>query len=705
MKNMGWMWTSSLLLCFILVGCAGTSGGDMDYSMPTVDYVEGLNVNDAPHQESFLNQLAMNYRSYALYNARTSGHPDVAELFAQKAVSAFSGETPFPETLDNWRIEDEGDRFDIYTAYNELINEFKNDAIVAQPQLAAEAQAKYDCWISATASGQRATAEECEDRFQTTMEALRNCDRSQVVMPDYVEPVPTANAVEKKPVITTAKEERYYPETRRLSAMTGVSRSRDGIVIINNVNVPGNNLVQPVPVPVSQPKESKEPSSFVFNQNITGGSDTITNNSTNSCGTGTCNTCNSENGGCNKCSKCHKHERHEHEKRESRNDNDGYVTREEFIDLMLALRSELNEINARLDGMMGQPSGTAPLSVPVSVNVTTPANQQQPQGQPVIVNTTTPAPIIMTGGNGENPPVVVNTSASAVAPAAAPANINVSNTTASASKTDPINVGVSSASKTDPINLGVSSASKTDPVNVGVSSALKTEPINVSSASKTDPVNATSASASKTDPVNVSSGARTEPINVSSGARTEPINLSSATAPSPVSVNTSVPAQQMQRPDKTIIKVQQIPNEPRQRIMEEILEIRFDFDKATIKPEYENVIRQLAAATQANRNIKVSVVGHTDTAGSAAYNYALGGRRAEAVQKMLIAYGIPASQIIAVSAGEEDLKVPTPNNTPNAENRRVRVVKEVQYTEQPQPTPLVVEEYSETEECDECEEY
>ena len=92
----------------------------------------------------------------------------------------------------------------------------------------------------------------------------------------------------------------------------------------------------------------------------------------------------------------------------------------------------------------------------------------------------------------------------------------------------------------------------------------------------------------------------------------------------------------------------------------------------------------------------MSVVGHTDTAGSRDYNYALGGRRAEAVQKMLIQYGIPSSQIVAVSAGEEGLAVPTPDNTPNAQNRRVRVVKEVHYTEQPKPVPMAieVEEYS-----------
>ena len=49
------------------------------------------------------------------------------------------------------------------------------------------------------------------------------------------------------------------------------------------------------------------------------------------------------------------------------------------------------------------------------------------------------------------------------------------------------------------------------------------------------------------------------------------------------------------------------------------------------------------------------------------------------------------------------MKVQTPNNTPNAENRRVRVVKEVHYTEEQKAAPIVVEEFSETEECADCE--
>lgn len=491
MKNKYSVWALLCAVSVALAGCAGTENQDYEYEMPTVDYVESLNVNNAAHDDSFLNQLAMNYRSYAIYNAKTSGYPDVAELFAQKAVSAFSGETPFPESLNAWQIADEGERFEIYTAYNDLINELKNDAVIEQPQLAAEAQAKFDCWISAAATGQNSTASECRKRFQNTLHTLKDCSNGTVIPATRVK---SENLTPAQP-----KEEQYYPETRRLKSMSGVSRVRDGIVFVNNVSV-----IQPVHVPQQKPQP------MVFNQNIYGGDDS--SNSGDEVFNGSDSFDNSEKVTNTKTVSNSDAFNNTESAQQPVGD---YVSRDEFIDLMMAMREELAAINARLDGLNDTP----------------------------------------------------------------------------------------------------------------------------------------------------------EPSN-----------------------------------EKTIIKVQQIPLEPRQRIMEEIFEIRFDFDKAIIKPEYENIIRQLAATTQANKNVKVSVVGHTDTVGSDSYNYALGGRRAEAVQKMLIEYGIPSAQIVAVSAGKEDLKVWTPDNTPNAENRRVRVVKETQYLEPQEPAPLIVEEYSESDDCTECDE-
>ena len=106
------------VVAIALCACARDNGDvAYDVSTPTVDYVESLDVYSAPHKDSFLNQLAMNYRSYAIYNARTSGYPEMGELFAQKAVAAFSGELPFPETMENWPVDDEQTAFELYTAY------------------------------------------------------------------------------------------------------------------------------------------------------------------------------------------------------------------------------------------------------------------------------------------------------------------------------------------------------------------------------------------------------------------------------------------------------------------------------------------------------------------------------------------------------------------------------------------------------------
>jgi outer membrane protein OmpA-like peptidoglycan-associated protein len=429
-----------ILALFGLVAVAACGGGNgyddaNYYATPTVDYVERLDIKSAPAPDSFLNQLAMNYRSYAIFNARQSGYSDIGEIFAQKSVAAFSGETPFPESLDDWKITDDNLGFELSRACQELINMLKNDMSEYCPVEAAEAQAKYDCWLTASASGQTATANECRARFHNVMELLRRgrtsggCGCAQAtkgVAPLAV--IPTQPMTQPTVV--------YYPDT---SLSPAQMRAREGVVIVNNVNIP-THLINPEPV---QP--------LVFNQNIYGGDNTLDGDVA---------------------------------------ITDDMVTREEFVEMMLMMREEIRAINARLD----------------------------------------------------------------------------------------------------------------------------------------DVANA----------------------------------------------------------ERAILKVQQIPLEPKQHIMEEIFEVHFDFDKSKIKPEYEEVIRQLVRTTQENKNVKISVVGHTDTMGSVDYNYALGGRRAESVRKMLIKYGIPSEQIVTVSSGKQDLKVPTGDQVANAENRRVRVVKEQRYIEQPE---------------------
>ena len=181
------MWSvSRIAMCACMVALASCGGNQsyMNYGFvetPTVDYVEALDVYAAPHKDSFLNQLAMNYRSYAIYNARTSGYAEMGELFANKAISAFAGDVPFPESLENWPIQNEQEAFELHEAYNGLMDQLKNDVSYTNPELAAEAQAKFDCWLSATATGQYATADQCRERFEKTMVALRDCYGGKIV--------------------------------------------------------------------------------------------------------------------------------------------------------------------------------------------------------------------------------------------------------------------------------------------------------------------------------------------------------------------------------------------------------------------------------------------------------------------------------------------------------------------------------------------
>lgn len=69
------------------------------------------------------------------------------------------------------------------------------------------------------------------------------------------------------------------------------------------------------------------------------------------------------------------------------------------------------------------------------------------------------------------------------------------------------------------------------------------------------------------------------------------------------------------------------------------------------------------------------IEGHTDTVGPASLNQTLSERRAAAVGRYLeTRFGVPAARLDTIGLGETQLVVPTPDETANAENRRVQVI-------------------------------
>ncbi|MCU0378660.1 MAG: OmpA family protein [Bacteroidales bacterium] len=99
--------------------------------------------------------------------------------------------------------------------------------------------------------------------------------------------------------------------------------------------------------------------------------------------------------------------------------------------------------------------------------------------------------------------------------------------------------------------------------------------------------------------------------------------------------------------------------------------IRFDVNKATIKPESMGVINSIYALLKDHPEIKLSVEGHTDSDGDEALNLGLSERRAQAVVDKLVSLGIPDGRLTSKGWGES--KPIGPNNTSEgkAANRRV----------------------------------
>jgi len=103
--------------------------------------------------------------------------------------------------------------------------------------------------------------------------------------------------------------------------------------------------------------------------------------------------------------------------------------------------------------------------------------------------------------------------------------------------------------------------------------------------------------------------------------------------------------------------------------------IKFDVNKATIKPESMGTINYVVKMMQDHPELKFSVEGHTDSDGDDASNLKLSDARAKAVMDQMIKLGIEKTRLTSKGLGES--KPMAGNDTPEgkAQNRRVEFVK------------------------------
>ena len=101
--------------------------------------------------------------------------------------------------------------------------------------------------------------------------------------------------------------------------------------------------------------------------------------------------------------------------------------------------------------------------------------------------------------------------------------------------------------------------------------------------------------------------------------------------------------------------------------------IRFDFDKATIEPQYRDILNRIAGVLMTLKGYSIYVYGYTDDVGSPDYNLKLSARRAQAVRDSLVQAGINPGLITTKGFGQSDPRLKGDSAQARAANRRVEI--------------------------------
>ncbi len=104
--------------------------------------------------------------------------------------------------------------------------------------------------------------------------------------------------------------------------------------------------------------------------------------------------------------------------------------------------------------------------------------------------------------------------------------------------------------------------------------------------------------------------------------------------------------------------------------------ILFDTDNATLKPESDGVLREIAALLAKDPALNLLVVGHTDMTGELAHNMKLSEERAAAVVAALVGrHGVAAGRLKGYGVGPLAPVASNDGEDGRAKNRRVELVK------------------------------
>lgn len=104
--------------------------------------------------------------------------------------------------------------------------------------------------------------------------------------------------------------------------------------------------------------------------------------------------------------------------------------------------------------------------------------------------------------------------------------------------------------------------------------------------------------------------------------------------------------------------------------------ILFNVNSDNIKQESYGVLKEISGILKESGNIKVLIVGHTDSDGDTAKNLELSQRRSQSVKNTLVTeFGVDSSMLETSGKGESEPITANTNNLNKALNRRVEFIK------------------------------
>jgi outer membrane protein OmpA-like peptidoglycan-associated protein len=102
-------------------------------------------------------------------------------------------------------------------------------------------------------------------------------------------------------------------------------------------------------------------------------------------------------------------------------------------------------------------------------------------------------------------------------------------------------------------------------------------------------------------------------------------------------------------------------------------DIAFDPNGFALKPGLRSMLDRFSGLLAGDRNVQLTVVGHTDTSGGDAVNNPLSLDRAQSVRDYLVGRGVSATQIRTVGRGAREPIADNGTEAGRARNRRVEI--------------------------------